>query len=300
MEITKVVIPAAGLGTRFLPYTKTVPKEMLPVFGKPAIHYSVQEAVNSGIDNVLFITSRNKELISDYFDAAPELDAFLENKNKLHEIKDIKQLIKSTHFSYIRQSEPLGLGHAVLMAKPFIGKEYFAIALPDDIIMSKNPALNQLIRIARQEKATAIAVKEVPHDQVSAYGVIRIKKQITPNLFQVDSLVEKPSIKDAPSNLAIVGRYIMSHKIIASLEEMSSYATSELQLTDAIGHMLQQNEKVFAYKVEGTRYDVGTPRGWLKAVVDLGLQDPVYKQDILELVQQYNQSFYLKPREITL
>ncbi len=300
MEITKVVIPAAGLGTRFLPYTKTVPKEMLPVFGKPAIHYSVQEAVNSGIDNVLFITSRNKELISDYFDAAPELDAFLENKNKLHEIKDIKQLIKSTHFSYIRQSEPLGLGHAVLMAKPFIGKEYFAIALPDDIIMSKNPALNQLIRIARQEKATVIAVKEVPHDQVSAYGVIRIKKQITPNLFQVDSLVEKPSIKDAPSNLAIVGRYIMSHKIIASLEEMSSYATSELQLTDAIGHMLQQNEKVFAYKVEGTRYDVGTPRGWLKAVVDLGLQDPVYKQDILELVQQYNQSFYLKPREITL
>jgi UTP--glucose-1-phosphate uridylyltransferase len=300
MEITKVVIPAAGLGTRFLPYTKTVPKEMLPVFGKPAIHYSVQEAVNSGIDNVLFITSRNKELISDYFDAAPELDAFLENKNKLHEIKDIKQLIKSTHFSYIRQSEPLGLGHAVLMAKPFIGKEYFAIALPDDIIMSKNPALNQLIRIARQEKATVIAVKEVPHDQVSAYGVIRIKKQITPNLFQVDSLVEKPSIKDAPSNLAIVGRYIMSHKIIASLEEMSSYATSELQLTDAIGHMLQQNEKVFAYKVEGTRYDVGTPRGWHKAVVDLGLQDPVYKQDILELVQQYNQSFYLKPREITL
>lgn len=293
MEITKVVIPAAGLGTRFLPYTKTVPKEMLPVLGKPAIHYSVEEAIYSGIKHILFITNTSKSLIGDYFDTAPQLDLFLEEKNKLADVRTINQLIKEAHFSYIRQSEPLGLGHAVLMAKPFLGKEYFGIALPDDIIVNKRPALDQLIRIARQEKSTIIAVQEVPHDQVHNYGVVRIKKQITPNLFQVDSLVEKPTMKDAPSNLAIIGRYVVSHKIFASLDEISSYATQELQLTDALRHMLQHNEKIFAYKVEGTRYDVGTPRGWLKAVIDLGLQDPVYKQDIVELVEQHNRQAYL-------
>ncbi len=293
MEITKVVIPAAGLGTRFLPYTKTIPKEMLPILGKPAIHYSVEEAINSGIEHVLFITNRSKELIGNYFDSNPELDTFLQDKNKLADLKGINQIIKSAHFSYIRQSEPLGLGHAVLMAKPFLGKEYFGIALPDDIIINKRPALEQLIRIARQEKSTVIAVQEVPHDQVSNYGIVRIKKQITPNLFHVDSLIEKPSIKDAPSNLAIVGRYVVSHKIFASLEEISGYATQELQLTDAISHMLQHNEKVFAYKIEGTRYDVGTPRGWLKTVVDLGLQDPIYKEDIMQLIQQHSGNFYM-------
>lgn len=293
MEITKVVIPAAGLGTRFLPYTRSVPKEMLPLLGKPAIHYSVEEAMLSGIEHVLFITSRSKELIGNYFDATPELDTLLQEKNKLADIKSIQQLIKSIHFSYIRQSEPLGLGHAVLMAKPFIGKEYFGIALPDDIIVNKRPALDQLMRIARQEKATIIAVQEVPHEQVSAYGIVGIKKQITPNLFQVDSLIEKPSIKDAPSNLAIVGRYVVSHKIFASLEEVSGYATQELQLTDALSHMLHHNEKVFAYKIEGKRYDIGTPQGWLKTMVDMGLQDPLHRQNILELVQSHNEDLYI-------
>lgn len=292
MEITKVVIPAAGLGTRFLPYTKTVPKEMLPILNKPAIHYSVEEAVQSGMEHVLFITNRSKELIGNYFDTTPDLETLLEEKNKLSDLKDINKLIKSTHFSYIRQSEPLGLGHAVLMAKPFIGKEYFGIALPDDIIVSRKPALEQLMRIARQEKATVIAVQEVPHDQVSSYGVIKIKKQVSHNLFQVESLVEKPALKDAPSNLAIVGRYVVSHKIFASLEEISTYASSELQLTDALLHMLHNNEKVFAYKIEGTRYDVGTPRGWLKTVLDLGMQDPVYKDDILQVMQRYNEQLY--------
>lgn len=294
MEITKVIIPAAGLGTRFLPYTKTVPKEMLPILGKPAIHYSVEEAIKSGIDNVLFITNRSKQILCDYFDNSIELNTFLEEKNKLVELKSINNLIKSTHFSYIRQSEPLGLGHAVLLAKPFIQKEYFGIALPDDIIMHKKPALEQLITIARQEKATVIAVQEVPHDQVSSYGVIRVKKQITPNLFQVDSLIEKPSITEAPSNLAIIGRYVVSHKIFASLEEISGYATQELQLTDALSHMLHNNEKVFAYKIEGTRYDVGTPRGWMNTIVDLGLQDPLYKDDIIQLVQQRTDQLYMQ------
>ncbi len=292
MEIIKIVIPAAGLGTRFLPYTKTVPKEMLPLLGKPAIHYSVQEAINSGIDQVMFIVNREKELIGNYFDSSPELDTILEEKNKKSSLKEIHALIKAAQFSYIRQSEPLGLGHAILMAKPFLNKEYFAIALPDDIIINKVPALEQLMRIARQEKASVIAVQEVPLDHVSSYGIVRIKKQITPNLFQVDSLVEKPSIQDAPSNLAVIGRYIVSYKIFASLQQISSYATNELQLTDALTHMLHQNEKIYAYKIEGDRYDIGTPRGWLKAMVELGLQDPQSKQDILEVVQHYQERHY--------
>lgn len=295
MEITKVVIPAAGLGTRFLPYTKTVPKEMLPILSKPAIHYSVEEAIRSGIEHVLCITNRHKELIGNYFDTAPELMALLEEKCKSADLKAIDNLIKSTHFSYIRQSEPLGLGHAILMAKPFLGKEYFAIALPDDIIVNKRPALEQLIRVARQEKATVIAVQEVPQDQVSSYGIVKIKKQITPNLFQLDGLVEKPSIVDAPSNLAIIGRYVVSHKIFASLEEISSYATQELQLTDALAHMLHHNEKVFAYKIEGKRYDVGTPRGWLATMIELALQDPHYKDTIVQLVHQYAPLSYQTP-----
>ena len=294
MEITKVVIPAAGLGTRFLPYTKAVPKEMLPVAGKPAIHYSVQESILSGINHLLFITNKHKDLISDYFDASRELDGLVEEKNKQSSLKSINRLIRSAHYSYIRQSEPLGLGHAILMAKPFIGKEYFGICLPDDIIVGKQPALDQLARIARQEKATIIAVQEVPHDQVSAYGIVKIKKQITPNLFQVGELVEKPAIKDAPSNLAIVGRYIVSHKIFASLEEISTYATQELQLTDALTHMLHHNEKIFAYKIEGTRYDVGTPRGWLNMVVDMGLQDPQHREDILALVEAHKHDNFLR------
>lgn len=292
MEIIKIVIPAAGLGTRFLPYTKTVPKEMLPLLGKPAIHYSVQEAINSGIDQVMFIVNREKELIGNYFDSSPELDTILEEKNKKSSLKEIHALIKAAQFSYIRQSEPLGLGHAILMAKPFLNKEYFAIALPDDIIINKVPALEQLMRIARQEKASVIAVQEVPLDHVSSYGIVRIKKQITPNLFQVDSLLEKPSIQDAPSNLAVIGRYIVSYKIFASLQQISSYATNELQLTDALTHMLHQNEKIYAYKIEGDRYDIGTPRGWLKAMVELGLQDPQSKQDILEVVQHYQERHY--------
>lgn len=277
MEISKVVIPAAGRGSRFSPYTNTVPKEMLPILNKPAIHYSVQEALTSGFEEVLFITNRHKELIAHYVDS---------------------EEFSQGHFSYIRQSEPLGLGHAVLMAKPFIGKEHFGIALPDDIIMHKTPALAQLARIARQERASVIAVQEVPHDQISAYGVIKIKKQLTPNLFHIDSVVEKPSLKDAPSNLAIIGRYILSSKIFTSLHEISSYATSELQLTDAIAHMIQTNEKVFAYKVEGTRYDIGTPRGWLKTMVDLGLQDPHYKDDIIQLVNAHTHLFYGAEREL--
>jgi UTP--glucose-1-phosphate uridylyltransferase len=277
MDISKVVIPAAGLGTRFLPYSSVIPKEMLPLLNKPAIQLIIEEGLASALNNYILITSQGKNQIPDYFDLSNGLEALLEEKGKGELLTDLKKIVRNAHFTYIRQSEPLGLGHAILMARHSIGKEYFGVSLPDDIIATEGtPALAQLIRIARQEKGSVIAVQEVPADCISSYGVIGVKKQITSNLFQVSHLVEKPDQKDAPSNLAVIGRYVLSHKIFNSLDEISTYAVNELQLTDGIGHMLKHNEKVFAYKVQGMRYDVGSPLGWIKAVIGLSLQDPYY------------------------
>ncbi len=276
MDVTKAIIPAAGLGTRFLPFTKAVPKEMLPLLNIPAIQYIVEEGLASNVKHFFMITGRGKQAIADHFDANPALEMILTERGKLGLISDLEKIIKTAHFTYIRQSEPLGLGHAVWMARHSIGKEYFGIFLPDDIIVSKTAGLAQLIRIARQEKASVIAVQEVPNELTSSYGVIAVKKQITPNLFQVSHLVEKPTQKDAPSNLAIIGRYVLSHKIFGALEDINSYATDELQLTDGISLMMKNNEKVFAYKVQGMRYDLGTPIGWLKAVIGIALHDPNY------------------------
>ncbi|MCA9769857.1 UTP--glucose-1-phosphate uridylyltransferase [Candidatus Dependentiae bacterium] len=288
MDITKLIIPAAGFGTRFLPLTKSVPKEMIPLLSQPAIHYIVEEGIASGIEHFLIVTSRNKQALVNYLDASPELEYFLEEKNKLDCIASIEKILRAAHFTYIRQSEAFGLGHAIWTARHTIGKEYIGICLPDDIIIGKQPALSQLIRIARQEKASVIAVQEVPPHVVSSYGVIAIKKQITPNLFQVSDLIEKPSTKDAPSNLAIIGRYILSHKIFHALNEISDYATDELQLTDGISQMMKNNEKVFAYKVQGTRYDIGTPIGWIKATISLAAQHPEYGPQIKEFLSDFD------------
>lgn len=281
MDITKAIIPAAGLGTRFLPITKAVPKEMLPLLNKPAIQYIIEEGLASGITNFSLVTSKDKQAIANYFDLSAELDLFLKERGKSDLLIGLDRIIKHANFTYVRQPEPLGLGHAVWMARHTIGKEYFGIFLPDDIMVNKkDPGLLQLIKIARQEKGSVIAVQEVPADCVSSYGVIAIKKQITPNLFQVSHMVEKPAQKDAPSNLAIIGRYVLSHKIFDSLNEISTYAQGELQLTDGISHMMKNNEKVFAYKIQGTRYDIGTPIGWLKANISMALQNPEYAQSI--------------------
>jgi len=286
MDVVKAIIPAAGFGTRFLPFTKAVPKEMLPLVNKPAIQYIVEEGLRSGIKNFLMVTSKSKYAIENHFDANQELEHLLEEKNKSSLISGISKIARKAYFSYVRQSEPLGLGHAILMAKHSIGKEYVGIALPDDIIISKQPGLAQLIEIARQEKASVIAVQEVPTECVSSYGVIAIKKQITPKLFQVSHLVEKPQQKDAPSNLAIIGRYVLSNKVFESLEDISTYAMGELQLTDAISHMAQNGEKVFAYKMQGTRYDIGNPLGWLKAVIGTALQDPNYAPHVRKFLAE--------------
>ncbi len=291
MDVSKVVIPAAGVGSRFLPYTKTIPKEMLPLCNKPAIHYIVDEGISSDIKNFFIITSRSKYSIEDYFDTSPELAAFLKDISKEALLSDIEKMIRSADFTYIRQAEMLGLGHALWLARHSIQKEYFGVMLPDDIITGKQPALDQLIRIARQEKASVIAVQEVPSEYISQYGVVDIKKQITPNLFQVSSLVEKPDKKDAPSNLAIVGRYVLSHKIFASLEEMTTYSIGEeLQLTDAINNMMQNSEKVFAYKVQGVRYDIGTPVGWIKAIIGMAYQNPHYAPHIKQFLENLSTS----------
>lgn len=299
MEISKVVIPAAGLGARFLPYSKSLPREMLPLLNKPAMQHIAEEALLSELANIVIISAKGKEAIGNHFDMS-SWDTSLKEHDKMGLLASVEKLARMAHFTYIRQSEPLGLGHAVWLARHTINKEYFAVALPDDIIVSKQPALSQLIRVARQEKASVIAVQEVPTECISSYGIVAIKKSITPNLFQLSNVVEKPHPKDAPSSLAIVGRYILSSKIFQSLEEMSSYEQSELHLTDAIAHMMQHNERVFAYKVQGIRYDIGTPVGWIKAVIGSALQDPEIGPTIRKFLTDVNstESFLYNPAKV--
>jgi UTP--glucose-1-phosphate uridylyltransferase len=243
------------------------------------------------------ITGKNKNVIGDYFDTSLYLENFLKERNQSELLTELDRVMRLAHFVYVRQSEPLGLGHAIWLARHALGKEYFSVLLPDDIIVAKQPGLAQLIRIARQEKASVVAVQEVSAETIPAYGIVGIKKQITPNLFQVSQLIEKPTAHEAPSNLAIVGRYVLSHKVFASLESLSNYAAEELQLTDAINHMLHNNERVFAYKINGTRFDIGTPLGWLKAAVMFALQDESYSALFRTFLKEIEQdpTFYFTP-----
>jgi UTP--glucose-1-phosphate uridylyltransferase len=291
MDISKAIIPTAGLGTRLLPITKSIPKEMLPLLTKPALQYIIEEGLQSGIKDYALITSSSKQAIQDYFDYDPALEHYLKERDKLTLIADLDRIIRSANFIFFRQPEPLGVGDAIWRARHIIGKEYFGVCFPDDIITGKDPGLAQLIRIARQEKGSVIAVQEVPTEYVSSYGIIEIKKNLTQNLFQVNNLVEKPSAKDAPSNLAIVGRYILSHKIFPAFEEISAHSSEdEIGLTQAIAHMIRNGEKVFAYKLQGRRYDIGTPLGWLKGVIGTALDDPIYGPHIQKIIQEINTS----------
>lgn len=275
MLVTKAIIPAAGLGTRFLPATKVVPKEMLPLVDKPSIQYVVEEGIKSGIKNFIVVTSKNKDMIVD------------------HLTSSISKTISSSNFIYVRQSEPLGLGHAVWSARHAVGKEYVSIMLPDDIITGADPGLGQLAKVAAQEKCSVIAVQEVPRSEVSRYGVIDVKKQFSPNLFQVRDLVEKPKPDDAPSCLAIVGRYILSPGIFEALEQTGAGAIGEIQLTDGIQNMILNGEKVFAYRIKGERYDTGTPIGLLKASIAFALKNPTYSQEMSEFLGQLDRELLL-------
>lgn len=290
MFVTKAIIPAGGLGTRFLPATKAIPKEMLPILDKPSIQYVVEEGIKAGIKNYIMVTGKNKTVIEDHFDSHQELSTFLKSKGKLSLLDGVSSVMQSANFIYVRQQEPLGLGHAVWTARHSIGKEYVAVLLPDDIFAGIS-VIAQLAQVAQQEKCSVIAVQEVPSNELSRYGVVDIRKQFSPNLFQIKDLVEKPKESEAPSNLAIVGRYILSPTIFEILDEQQIGVGGEIQLTDAIQRLLQSREKVFAYKVPSERYDTGTPFGLLKASIDAALRSGQYGEAMLSYLRQLDKDY---------
>lgn len=277
-SIKKAVIPAAGLGTRFLPATKAQPKEMLPIVDTPAIQYIVEEAIVSGIEEILIITGRNKRSIEDHFDRSLELELQLKAQGKYDQLKMI-EAISNIQVHFVRQKEAKGLGHAVLCARQFIGDEPFAVLLGDDLVDAKVPALAQLIQAYEDMGGSILGVQRVATEEVSRYGIVQ-PKSIKPNVWQALDLVEKPNPEDAPSELAVLGRYILTPAIFELLEKTEPGAGGEIQLTDAIGR-LGAKETVFAYAFEGRRYDIGDKEGYLEATVEYALKRPELRDAFL-------------------
>ncbi|AXK60333.1 UTP--glucose-1-phosphate uridylyltransferase [Candidatus Chromulinivorax destructor] len=268
MKITKLIIPAAGIGSRFLPITKSIPKEMLPLSNKPAIEYIVQEAYDADIVKVGIILSPEKNVIKEYFEPNTHLDNILAEKNQSYRVAGLNSLIEHINFSYFYQYNPAGLADALMQAKTFIkDDELFAVALPDDIIFGTTPEILYLMQIAEKMQGMVIAVQEVPLENISSYGVIQIDKKIDENCYQIASLVEKPKMEDAPSNLAIVGRYVFHADLFSFIPKTPLTTSSEILLPDTINLMIKSGYPVFAYKVQGERFDTGTPQGWLKFIM---------------------------------
>ena len=290
MHVRKAVFPAAGWGTRFLPATKAQPKEMLPLVDKPVIQYAVEEAVLAGIEQVIIVTSSQKRAIEDHFDINVELEQLLEARGDIDMLRQIRAISDLAQISYVRQKEQLGLGHAVLMAKDLVGHEPFAVILSDDVVVGERPCIGQLIHAYERTHCSVVAVMDVPHEETCRYGVIDGEPApgADPRLYKITGLVEKPEQADAPSNLAIIGRYVLTPKIFDKLEQTALGAGGEIQLTDAIETLMQEQD-VYAYAFDGLRYDAGTTMGWLKAAVELALQ----RQDIGEQFRQYLQSLDL-------
>ncbi|MGE6632287.1 UTP--glucose-1-phosphate uridylyltransferase GalU [Bacillus sp. NPDC077027] len=283
MKIRKAVIPAAGLGTRFLPATKAQPKEMLPIVDKPAIQYIVEEAVQSGIEDILIITGRNKRSIEDHFDRSVELEQNLMEKGKNDMLAEMKDIANMANIHYIRQKEPLGLGHAVLCANHFIGHEPFAVLLGDDIMVSEKPALQQLIDVYQQHQTEVIGVQEVDRLDVSKYGIIKSAKQ-EGSVYQVSDLIEKPSIEEAPSNIAVMGRYILNPTIFSILENIGRGAGNEIQLTDAL-RVAAHHQPIYAKTLEGQRFDIGDKLGCFKASTEIGLMRQEMRPQLIAYLQ---------------
>ena len=277
-KIRTAVIPAAGLGTRFLPATKAQPKEMLPIVDKPCIQYIIEEAIDSGIEDILIITGRNKRAIEDHFDRAVELELTLKAQGKYDLLGLVQELSRVT-IHYVRQKEPKGLGHAVLCAKHFVGDEPFAVLLGDDIMDAEVPVLKQLMDVYEDCEGSVLGVQEVPKDRVSSYGVVK-PVAVKERLWRADDLVEKPSVEEAPSRLAVLGRYIISPEIFGILEKTEPGRGGEIQLTDAL-KKLSEREPVYAYEFEGRRYDVGDKQGYLEATVDFALKRPDLREPFL-------------------
>jgi UTP--glucose-1-phosphate uridylyltransferase len=286
MKVRKAIIPAAGLGTRFLPATKAQPKEMLPIVDKPAIQYIVEEAVASGIEDVIIITGRGKRSIEDHFDKAYELEDTLLKTGKLDVLKDIQAITNLVNITYIRQKEPNGLGHAISCAKNVIGNEPFAVLLGDDIVRSEKPCLQQLMEIYEYYNSSVVGVQMVPEHETSKYGIIKPKgEEVAPNLVYIDSLVEKPKFGEAASRFAVMGRYILKPEIFAVLEQIPYGQGNELQLTDAISELNKQ-QAVLAYNFEGIRYDVGDRAGFIKATLDFALNREELREELLAYLKR--------------
>ena len=280
MQVRKAVIPAAGLGTRFLPATKAQPKEMLPIVDKPTLQYIIEEAVDSGIEEILIITGRNKTSIENHFDKSVELELELEKKGKTELLEIVRNISDMVNIHYIRQKEPLGLGHAIHCAKSFIGDEPFAVLLGDDVVHADKPCLKQMIEAYNEYKTTILGVQEVPKEDVDKYGIVD-GKFIENRVYKVDGLVEKPNVQDAPSNIAILGRYIINPEIFKILETTKPGKGGEIQLTDALKELANQ-EAMYAYNFVGRRYDVGNKQGFLEATVEYALRREDLREDFLE------------------
>ncbi|MFF2588507.1 UTP--glucose-1-phosphate uridylyltransferase GalU [Peribacillus butanolivorans] len=283
-KVRKAIIPAAGLGTRFLPATKAMPKEMLPIVDKPTIQYIVEEAVASGIEDIIIVTGKGKRAIEDHFDFAPELEQNLMDKGKSELLDKVQYSTNLANIHYIRQKEPKGLGHAVWCARKFIGDEPFAVLLGDDIVQSETPCLRQLINQYEDTNHSIIGVQTVPNEETNRYGIIDPALQ-DGRLYQVENFVEKPAFGTAPSNLAIMGRYILTPEIFSFLDQQEAGAGGEIQLTDAI-QKLNQIQRVFAYDFEGKRYDVGEKLGFVKTTLEFALQNEEIKDELLEFLEQ--------------
>jgi UTP--glucose-1-phosphate uridylyltransferase len=277
--IRKAVFPAAGLGTRFLPATKAQPKEMLPVVDKPIIQYGVEEAVAAGIDQIIVVTGRDKRAIVDHFDISFELEHYLKDRGKTRELQLVRKISDLVDITYIHQKEPLGLGHAVLMAKDVVGNEPFAVFLADDIIRSQTPAIKQMMEVFAPRQASVLALQRVEPDQVSRYGIVKVGKS-DGRVHEVVDMVEKPDPDKAPSNLAILGRYILKPSIFGILEATHEGVGGEIQLTDGLRTLAQQ-ETVLGLEFEGTYYDVGTVSGFLKTSIAFALERPGLREELL-------------------
>ncbi len=292
-KITKAVIPAAGLGTRFLPVTKSLPKEMLPIVDIPTIQYIVEEAVKSGITDILIVTNPYKHEMENHFDYNFELEKRLEASKKFEEVKMIRKIAEMAKIHFVRQLEPKGLGHAILCAKSFVGDEPFAILLGDDVVVNKDgePALKQLINVYNEKQSSVLGVQTVALENVSKYGIVTPKSFEGERLCSVEGMVEKPAVSEAKSRLAVLGRYVLTSDIFNFLETQTPGKGGEIQLTDAICR-LNSVQPVYAYDFIGTRYDVGDKFGFIKATIDFALSRDDLKDEVMhyirEIVQQYN------------
>ena len=282
-RITKAVFPVAGMGTRFLPATKSIPKEILTLVDRPLIQYAIDEAREAGIEEFIFVTSRGKSALEDYFDAAPELESKLAAKGKSELLSEVeKATLPSGAIAYVRQNQALGLGHAVWCARRLIGDEPFAVLLPDDVIKSDVSCLKQMVDA--YEGGSMVAAMEVPNHKISSYGVLDINTHVG-NVVSVNGMVEKPSREEAPSNLAVIGRYILSPQVLRNLDSTGTGAGGEIQLTDAIAKEIEDQRGVFGYKFQGTRFDCGSKAGFLQATVACALERDELRDELMEYLQ---------------